>query len=270
MKRFIDYKKQQVEEPEEPRFILPLPNFASLVKIYFPKKDCYYSYINDRFENLKIGDSVYVSGKLENVRGIVKDQTYSFKFDPKIMQRVVSLCDTKVFGKVYFNKEFCFTFNEETLNFKKVLSWFRPILEEDNLVTVVNNFGKGFSLKEFLKNEFSESDIAFGVDIFEDGCIKFLSLKGTKGYALIKLGDLYELEFEYKDDMIYNFSCSCFNSFNCEHKYATLLTLDYALKTIEKEFKEEFNKTNYFCFVNKNTFLDMTMQNKESGHLIFE
>lgn len=40
----------------------------SIVEVYFPKRNCSYSYYNDMF-NLKKGDWVYVEGKLEGFCG---------------------------------------------------------------------------------------------------------------------------------------------------------------------------------------------------------
>ena len=50
----------------------------SVVQVYFPHRGMGWAYYNDQFD-LKVGDYVYVEGKLEGYRGQVTEVKYSFK-----------------------------------------------------------------------------------------------------------------------------------------------------------------------------------------------
>ena len=50
----------------------------SVVRVHFPARNMTLSYYNDLFD-LKVGDIVFVEGKLEGLRGRVVDVTYNFK-----------------------------------------------------------------------------------------------------------------------------------------------------------------------------------------------
>ena len=50
----------------------------SVVQVYFPSRGMNLAYYNDSFD-LKVGDLVYVDGKLEGHRGQVTEVNYSFK-----------------------------------------------------------------------------------------------------------------------------------------------------------------------------------------------
>ena len=90
----------------------------SIVHVYFPAKCVGYSYYNDSFD-LKIGDSVYVEGKLEGCRGWVTEVNYSFKIKVSDYKKIIAVVDTGVQGEFYLAGSHLVTFNETTLPFSK-------------------------------------------------------------------------------------------------------------------------------------------------------
>ena len=66
--------KAEMEIPIPPA---PVP-VKSLVQVYFPERNQTLTYFNDRFD-LKRGDFVFVDGKLEGIRGIVREVSKNFK-----------------------------------------------------------------------------------------------------------------------------------------------------------------------------------------------
>ena len=69
-------KKEMVSTYQEDRKTI-VPR-QSLVQIRFPGKGMALTYFNDLFD-LKVGDRVYVDGKLEGQLGHVVDVSYNFK-----------------------------------------------------------------------------------------------------------------------------------------------------------------------------------------------
>ena len=49
-----------------------------LAEVYFPDRHFYLTYFNDEFP-LKVGDLVYVEGKMEGIAGRVEKISYNFK-----------------------------------------------------------------------------------------------------------------------------------------------------------------------------------------------
>ena len=71
----------------------------SLVQVYFPKRGMNLSYYNDQFD-LQVGDTVYVDGKLEGLRGRVTAVNYSFKVKLSDYKRVIAVADTHISGEL--------------------------------------------------------------------------------------------------------------------------------------------------------------------------
>lgn len=264
----IRYIKETFIENKEPRFKLPLPDFACLVKVYFPHIDRHYSYINDRFENIKVGDTVFVDGKLENKLGKVTEIARSFKFEPEKMRRIISVCDSDIKGSLFFLNKHVLSFEKSALSFNKMLSFYKPITDKVKTITVKNDNSNNIALKDYLKSDCAPPlPTAFDYEITN---VVLLELDGIYAKAIVDDDYLHELEFEFKNDKIYNFSCDCYNSFNCEHKYATIRMLEFALKTINEKFANEHNKTNYFCLADKNRFMTDILKHKESVEIYFK
>ena len=84
-------KKEMVSTyQEDPRTIVPR---KSLVQVRFPGKGMALTYFNDLFD-LKVGDRVYVDGKLERQLGHVVDVSYNFKIKISDYKKIIAV----VFG----------------------------------------------------------------------------------------------------------------------------------------------------------------------------
>ncbi len=71
-----------------------------MVQVYFPHRGNGWAYYNDSFD-LKVGDFVYVDGKLEGYCGCITEVNYSFKIKLSDYKRVVALVDTNAQGDLY-------------------------------------------------------------------------------------------------------------------------------------------------------------------------
>ena len=72
----------------------------SVVQVSFPGRGGALAYYNDQFD-LKVGDRVYVEGKLEGQLGYVAAVNYSFKIKLSEYKRVIAVADTNVHGQFY-------------------------------------------------------------------------------------------------------------------------------------------------------------------------
>lgn len=92
-----------------------------------------------------------------------------------------------------------------------------------------------------------------GHDYYMENRVRYISIDGTKGHAIVEGSEPYEVEFEYKGGEISRMICSCFCSYNCKHEFAAMLQLKETLEMIEKHYAAQYNETGYFAAVNKGT-----------------
>ena len=110
----------------------------SVVRIHFSARNMTLSYYNDAFD-LKVGNLVYVDGKLEGLRGRVVDITYNFKIKLSDYKRVISVADTEVNGEFFFAGSHFVTFDPTALPYSKVISWFKAPDKEDDIYASGND-----------------------------------------------------------------------------------------------------------------------------------
>lgn len=72
----------------------------SLVQVYFPERNQALTYFNDKID-LKRGDFVFVDGKLEGIRGIIRDVIKNFKIKVADYKKVTSVANTNVSGQMH-------------------------------------------------------------------------------------------------------------------------------------------------------------------------
>ena len=104
-----------------------------------------------------------------------------------------------------------------------------------------------------------------GYDYYMDNKVRYISLDGAKGYAIVEGGEAYEVEFEYNNGEISKLTCSCFCSYNCKHEVAAMLQMRETLKVIEKNYVAEYESNGYFAAVSKGTLFAFAIDGKESG-----
>ena len=87
----------------ESKSAVPEPAAAprrSMVQVYFAERNMNLAYYNDQFD-LHCGDTVYVDGKLEGMRGRVTQVSYNFKIKVSDYKRVIAVADTAGNGRFY-------------------------------------------------------------------------------------------------------------------------------------------------------------------------
>ena len=235
----------------------------SVVQIYFPGRSMNLAYYNDRFD-LKVGDLVYVDGKLEGLRGRVTSVNYNFKIKLSAYQRVIAKIDTDVHGAFFCVGSHVATFDPNSLPAQQVITWFRvPLPDEEEIVTGFDD--TAFSLDD-LQGMHAESQILErGHNYYMENWVRYLCIDGARGYAVVEGTETYEVEFEYQNREIKNITCSCFCSYPCKHEVAAMLQLRESLDRIEENYPGEFERTGYLALLSKEALFTYVVANKETG-----
>ena len=266
MKKYpIGFNAEINKEPENEIMVTTSQEMAkprkSVVQVYFPHRGTGWAYYNDSFD-LKVGDFVYVEGKLEGYRGQVTEVNYSFKIKLSDYKKVIAVIDTDVKGDFFLAGPRLVSFDRNAIPFSKIVNWFKAP-EKDEEYAVGNDYESRFSLDNL--NEMNVSSyVAEGYDYFIENRVLFLELDGTIGRAVVEGSKIYEIEFDFKDGEISNLKCSCFCSGACKHGFAAMLLLKETLELINLDYEAE---DGYFATISKGAFMNVVMSNKLSGKI---
>ena len=238
----------------------------SLVQSRFPSRNMTLAYFNDRFD-LRRGDLVYVDGKLEGHRGIVVDIAYNFKIKLSQYQRVIALVDTEVHGKFYLAGSHFVTFDRKALPPSQAVTWFRAPDKDDDEYVSGDGDDTSFALDDLSGFKISHEVADRGHEYYMENRVRYISIDGTKGYAVVEGTEGYEVEFTYDNGQISHLICSCFCSYNCKHEFAVLLQLRETLDLIEKNYASEYAESRYFAAICKGTLFKYAIDGKEAGYI---
>jgi len=236
----------------------------SLVQVFFESRGMTLSYYNDLFD-LRVGDLVYVDGKLEGLRGRVVDVSYSFRIRVSDYKRVIALADTDVSGTFNIAGSHFVTFDRAALPRVKAASWFMPPSEEE----VVSGDGDGdtFMLDDLTGMGITQAAAERGRNYYAENKVRYLCLEDSRGYAIVEGSRAYEVEFEYRGAEIRNLVCSCFCGGRCKHEYAVMLQLRDTLRYILGKYAQEYEDSGYFAAVPKETLYSFAIDGKEYGSI---
>ena len=249
----VTYTAQQVQAA--PR--------KSVVQVYFADRNMTLAYYNDQFD-LHRGDMVYVDGKLEGKRGRVTEVNYNFKIKISDYKRVIAVVDTTVNGQFFMAGSHFVTFDREALPISKAVTWFKaPAKEDDEFVSGSDD--TAFRLDDLAGMKVSAVIAERGHDYYMENKVRYISIDGTKGYAIVEGSEAYEVEFEYRNGEISGLICSCFCSYNCKHEFAAMLQLKETLELIGKHYEDEYERTGYFAAINKGTLFAFAIDGKDTG-----
>ena len=235
----------------------------SVVQVYFPHRGTGWAYYNDQFD-LKVGDYVYVEGKLEGYRGQVTEVNYSFKIKLSDYKKVIAVIDTNVVGDVYLAGSHVVSFDKNALPFSKVRTWYNaPGNEED--YEIGNDDSFSFPLDDLTKMNVSHAVASCGGNYYAENRVVFIEVNGAIGRAIVEGSENYEIEFNYSEGEISNLKCSCFCGYTCKHEFAAMLQLQESLKLISENYENQYS--DYFAIISKHEFMNMVMSKKSSGKI---
>lgn len=238
----------------------------SVVQVYFPHRETGWAYYNDSFD-LKVGDLVYVDGKLEGYRGQVTEVNYSFKIKLSDYKKVIAVVDTEVRGDVYLAGSHIISFDRNTIPFEKIITWFNAPSGEDEYASGDDD-ALCFPLEELSKMNISNAIAERGHDYYMENRVAYIEVDRTSGRAVVEGSESYEVEFDYIDGVIANLKCSCFCSSRCKHEFASMIQLKEILDIIAENYEDAYE--DYFAAMSKNVFVNTVMSKKVSGKISLE
>lgn len=235
----------------------------SLVQVRFPGKGMALSYYNDRFD-LKVGDLVYVDGKLEGQLGRVTDVNYNFKIKISEYKNVIAVVDTEVHGQFYMAGSHFVAFDPAVLPKEQIAMWFKaPAKEGDEYVSGSDD--TSFRLDDLKGMGVNATIAERGHEYYIENRVRYICLNGSQGYAIVEGNESYAIEFEYHNGEISRLICDCPCSYNCKHEFAAMLQLRETLDIIDKHYAEEFERTGYFAAITKGTLFAFAVDGKDTG-----
>lgn len=250
----------------EATFIEPQRTIAprkSVVQVYFAHRHMTLAYYNDRFD-LHRGDMVYVNGKLEGFLGQVTEVNYNFKIKVSDYKQVIALVDTAVHGQFFMAGSHFVAFDRNALPCSKAIMWFKaPANEDDEFISGSDD--TSFDLDDLSAMSISTDVAQRGKKYYMENKVRYISIDGTKGYAIVEGSEGYEVEFEYKNGEVSQLVCSCFCSGSCKHEFASMLQLRETLELIKKNYADEYERTGYFAAINKGTLFAFAIDGKDNG-----
>lgn len=237
----------------------------SVVRVHFPYRDLTCSYYNDQFD-LHRGDVVYVDGKLEGVRGVVVDVSYTFKIKLSDYKRVISKADFDVKGEFIIGEDYLVTFDKSSIPFEKVLTWVKaPSADDEEYVSADDS--QPFLLSDLNGLQIRPDVAQRGKDYYLDNCVLYISVVDGKGCAIVEGSQPYVVEFLYNDGEISNLVCNCYCTDTCKHEFATMLQLRDIIDFISKYSCARIDN---FSAISKDIFKAIVINNKTTGKIVLE
>lgn len=245
----------------------------SLVSVFFPDRNTTLTYYNDRFD-LCVGDLVFVEGKLEGLRGVVKSLCYSFRIKLSDYKRVISRADTEVRGCFLPLDSHLVRFDRE-LKYEKVLGWFKAPADEDEEYVSGDDMGEAICLSRLDSLGAAPEIMERGFDYFMRDRVVFVSVEDGRGRAIVDGTRAYELEFTLRRDvdgewLIHSFGCDCPCYFPCKHQAALLIQLRDSLTMIELLYQDEFERSGGFSLISREVFTGFVLKKLKTGRIVIE
>lgn len=236
-----------------------------LVQVFFPHCNQTITYFNDQFD-LKTGDIVFVEGKMESERGIVRSIQKNFKIKLSDYKRVISVADTNVSGKLCITDSHILSFNLCTLPFTQVRGWVLPPQKEED------PFEIGYDDTSFFLDKLTDMNVSptifeRGKDYFIENRVTYIGITAGHGNAIVEGAHAYELEFDYSEGEIKHLTCTCPCGYTCKHEVAAMLQLRELLEDIEEHYIEDYKRSNHFSAVAKGAFFSMVLNHKQYGNI---
>ena len=235
----------------------------SLVQIRFPGKGVALTYFNDLFD-LKLGDRVYVDGKMEGQLGRVTEITYNFKIKLSDYRKVIAVVDTDVHGQFHMVGSHFVTFDSVVLPVNQIALWFKPPQKEEEEI-IVSTDDTSFHLDDLKGMNISPVIAERGHDYYLENRVRYICLDHSKGIAIVEGTENYLVEFDYHEGEISHLICECPCGYTCKHAFAAMLQLKETLDLIEKRYAHMYEESGYFAAINKATLFSFAVDGKETG-----
>lgn len=245
----------------EPLLLQENAPVKSLVQVYFPERDQTLTYFNDRFD-LMPGNFVFVEGKLEGLRGIVREVNKNFKIKTTDYKKIISVADTHVSGQMHIAGSHVVSFDSSVLPYEKIRTWYLPpVKPEDEYET--GNDDTAFLLDKLGDIHVSQAIWERGREYYITNCVRYLCVDNGHGRAIVEGEDTYEVEFDFADGEIRNMICSCPCGYTCKHEIAAMMQLRETLDLIGRHYENLHSV--YFAALVKGDLFRFVIESRQSG-----
>lgn len=211
---------------------------------------------------MKRGDFVFVDGKLEGIRGIVREINKNFKIKAADYKKVISVADTNVSGQMHMAGSHFVSFDAAVLPYEKIRTWYLPPVKlEDEYET--GNDDTVIVLDKLGDMKVSQAIWQRGHEYYIDNHVRYLCVADGNGRAVVEGERAYEVEFDFNGGEIRNLICSCPCGYTCKHDVAAMMQLKETLDLIEKHYADLHN--NYFAAIVKSDLFRFAIDSHETG-----
>lgn len=236
----------------------------SVVQVYFEYKDLSLTYFNDCFD-IRVGDGVYVDGKLSGHLGVVTCVNYNFKIDVNRYQRIISVVDTHVSGTLQIMDSYLIAFEPYVIPAEKIFPWYFEPVDDRNVWMECGYDDRRITLYDLSGLNADRAEIDKGLYMYESNAVRYLSYVNGAVRAIVRDNTrLYTVECEYRDGDIMKLTCDCYNAFDCKHEIAVLTLLREVLD------KYGVGEKGYFAVINKQDFFEKANVSSQTGTINIE
>ena len=236
----------------------------SLVQVYFPERNQTLTYFNDQF-NLKRGDLVFVDGKLEGIRGIIREVNKNFKIKVSDYKKVISVADTSVSGQMHMAGSHFVSFDASVLPYEKIRTWYLPPVKPEDAYETGNDDAV-IVLDKLGDMKVSQAVWERGREYYMDNRVRYICVDSGRGRAIVEGERAYEVEFDYADGEVRNLICACPCGYTCKHEVAVMMQLKEMLERIEKNYADLHY--GYFAAIVKSELFYFAIDSHETGSFI--
>ncbi len=255
---FYDEFKKVEMEPLVQQVTVPV---KSLVQVYFPERNQTLTYFNDQFD-LKRGDFVFVDGRLEGIRGIIREVNKNFKIKTADYKKVVNVADTNVSGQLHMTGSHFVSFDISVLPYEKIRTWYLPpVKEEDEYET--GNDDTVIVLDKLGDMKVSQIIWERGREYYVDNHVRYICVDAGHGRAIVEGEYAYEVEFDFTNGEIRNLICCCPCGYTCKHAVAAMMQLRETLELIEKHYTDLYH--GYLAAIVKGDLFRFAIDSRENG-----
>ncbi len=226
-----DKENETTAQKYEPKVETPIRSVAT-VRFEDGRE---YPYYNDKF-NLKIGDNVFVDGKLYGKLGVVVDVTTKFKINRSIYKDVIAKLDFNISGNFKKCNDYMIARSNNIITKEQLLSWFVPpfIAQDENDKPDEFIFGDGYSCK--IGEIGCDNDTVLeAIKSLENGEFKAVVVNNGIGTAVTKGHKTHIVDFELDGNEIKNIFCDCVDPNFCKHSAELCILLSFF---VDNEFIE--------------------------------
>lgn len=233
----------------------------SLVQVYFPERNQILTYFNNQFD-LKRGDFVFVEGKLEGIRGIVREVNKNFKIKVADYKKILSVADINVSGQLHMAGSHFVSFDGSVLPYEKIRTWYLPPVKPEEVYETGND-DTVIALDKLGDMKVPQAIWERGREYYMDNHVRHTCVDAGHGIAIVEGENAYEVEFDFADGEIRNLICSCPCGYTCKHEVAAMMQLKETLELIEKHYADLYH--GYFAAIVKGDLFRFAIDSHETG-----